>query len=106
MGTKNNPGKFDCHAKAEPNEPLFTLLGRDPLAHGLVELWVHLRAGDVASAVFCFGYLVALTRKLPPETSQVKLAEAMSCAADMRGWLPGDGLPPTHVHVEGQDDAY
>lgn len=87
MGTKNNPGQFDCHAKAEDEEPLFTLLARDPLAHGLVELWVHLRAGDLASAVFCFGYLVAQARQRPPEASQMKLAEAMSCAADMRAWF-------------------
>lgn len=29
MGTKNNPGKYDCYAKAEPDEPLFTLRGKD-----------------------------------------------------------------------------
>ena len=26
MGTKNNPGKFDCYANAKPDEPLFVLL--------------------------------------------------------------------------------
>lgn len=29
MGTKNNPGAFDCYANAEPDEPMFVLLGRD-----------------------------------------------------------------------------
>lgn len=39
MGTKNNPGKFDCYAKAEPDEPMFVLLARDPFAPFVVELW-------------------------------------------------------------------
>ncbi|HAW11807.1 MAG TPA: aspartate decarboxylase, partial [Chloroflexi bacterium] len=30
MGTKNNPGKFDCYDDAHPDEPMFVLLGRDP----------------------------------------------------------------------------
>lgn len=29
MGTKNNPGEFDCYANAAPDEPMFILLGRD-----------------------------------------------------------------------------
>ena len=44
MGTKNNPGEFDCYANAEPDEPMFVLLGRDPMASALVKLWAHLRA--------------------------------------------------------------
>lgn len=43
MGTKNNPGKFDCYAAADPDEPMFVLLGRDPVAGPLVALWVYLR---------------------------------------------------------------
>lgn len=43
MGTKNNPGKFDCYTKAEPDEPMFVLLARDPLAPILVNLWVRLK---------------------------------------------------------------
>lgn len=39
MGTKNTPGQFDCYSKAEPDEPLFTLLARDPIAPLLVALW-------------------------------------------------------------------
>ena len=34
MGTKNNPGKYDCYEKAGPDEPIFTLrakLNRYPL---------------------------------------------------------------------------
>jgi hypothetical protein len=29
MGTKNQPGKFDtCYANADPDEPMFVLLGK------------------------------------------------------------------------------
>jgi hypothetical protein len=43
MGTKENPGKYDCYAKAKPNEPMFVLLGRDPNAGALVRLWAAIR---------------------------------------------------------------
>lgn len=43
MGTKNNPGKFDCYANADPNEPMFILLGRDLGAYALVEAWADAR---------------------------------------------------------------
>ena len=33
MGTKNNPGRFDCYGNAEPDEPIFVLLGRLGLEH-------------------------------------------------------------------------
>ena len=26
MGTKNNPGKWDCYANAEPDEPMIKLV--------------------------------------------------------------------------------
>lgn len=46
MGTKNSPGQFDCYAKAEPDEPMFVLLGRDKHAPTLVWLWAALRELD------------------------------------------------------------
>lgn len=39
MGTKLNPGRFDCYANAKPDEPMFILLARDPQAPTLVRLW-------------------------------------------------------------------
>jgi hypothetical protein len=39
MGTKRNPGQYDCYAKAEPDEPMFVLLARDPTAPQLVRDW-------------------------------------------------------------------
>lgn len=63
MGTKAEPGRFDCYSAAEPNEPIFILLGRDPTAGELVRDWVKRRqamgeGGD-------------------------KVMEALKCAADM-----------------------
>lgn len=46
MGTKNNPGEYDCYANAEPDEPMFVLLGRDKHAPTLVWLWATLRELD------------------------------------------------------------
>lgn len=43
MGTKQNPGPFDCYAKAKPDEPMFVLLARDPLAPEIVRRWAELR---------------------------------------------------------------
>jgi hypothetical protein len=43
MGTKENPGDFDCYANAAPDEPMFILLGRDPMAPTLARLWACLR---------------------------------------------------------------
>jgi hypothetical protein len=47
MGTKENPGKFDCYAKALPDEPVFVLLGRDPDFCRLVNEWAGKRAADI-----------------------------------------------------------
>jgi hypothetical protein len=39
MGTKNQPGEFDCYAAADPNEAMFVLLGRERMAAGVVRSW-------------------------------------------------------------------
>ena len=44
MGTKANPGDYDCYANAEDDEPMFVLLARDKYAPALVFLWAHLRS--------------------------------------------------------------
>jgi hypothetical protein len=67
MGTKNSPGPHSCYEKAEPDEPLFTLLARDEDAPKLVELWAEMR----------------LARR-PEDTAQA--AEARQVAAAMRAW--------------------
>lgn len=69
MGTKNNPGKWDCYAAADPDEPMFILLGRDPLAALLVGWWVGLKSNH------------------DPNASEEKLKEAMETAQAMDAWI-------------------
>lgn len=66
MGTKRNPGDYDCYANAHPDEPMFVLLGRDERAPPLVDAWA----------------------KMSEErgTEPAKVAEARQCAENMRRW--------------------
>lgn len=41
--TIETPGPFDALGKAEPGEPMFPLLGRDPAAPGTITEWARLR---------------------------------------------------------------
>lgn len=66
MGTKNNPGEFDCYKNAAPDEPIFVLLGRDRHAPTLVRLWALLRYRD--------------------GEDEAKVAEALQCAKAMEAW--------------------
>lgn len=86
MGTKTDPGQFDCHSKAEPDEPLFTLLARDPLAPGLVAIWAALNSGHFSAAGAFFNDLAQRAISLPPERKE-KTDEAFRCAATMELWL-------------------
>lgn len=74
MGTKNNPGEFDCYQNAKPDEPMFVLLGRDRHAAGLVRLWALLRhkAGEDEAVV----------------------QEALRCADTMDVWARALGKDP------------
>lgn len=81
MGTKLNPGKFDCYANAEPDEPMFVLLARDKHAPTLVWLWATLRELD--------------------GEDPAKVHEARDCVASMLTWqkdhgraAAGLGVPP------------
>lgn len=80
MGTKNEPGKYDCYAAAEPDEPVFVLRGSDPLAHMLVALWASAREINGPAS----------PRQEPPEQvaarEREKVAEARACSARMRDW--------------------
>jgi len=74
VGTKNAPGEFDCYDKAEPDEPMFVLLGRDPSAGETVRLWAQMRHGD------------------PKESA--KCAEALACADALDAWAKKLGKVP------------
>jgi hypothetical protein len=81
MGTKNKPGKYDCYANAHPDEPMFILLGRDPLAPELVEAWADERE----------------SQRGPSE----KVDEARACANAMREWQKR-GSSDVRIIVNGE----
>lgn len=67
MGTKKNPGQYDCYFKCGLEEPYFVLRANDPLAPVLVQVWAELarRQGE----------------------KEAKVLEARTCAEDMKKWL-------------------
>jgi hypothetical protein len=88
MGTKNNPGEFDCYRNAEPDEPMFVLLARDALAPFLVSIWAKVRAGDVEAASVVFMKMLkepGFKYMVQPE-EQVKVDEATLCMFNMFEW--------------------
>lgn len=80
MGTKNNPGEFDCEAHAEPDEPKFTLLARDKDAPSAVRRWASKREDRK-----CNEFHVLLKSDLPAEEIR-QIDEALECANDMEDW--------------------
>lgn len=70
MGTRRNPGNYNCYANADPHEPMFTLLGRDKFGASLVRLWVAARQ--------------AISGGSRAETE--KLLEAGVVSSDMQKW--------------------
>lgn len=82
MATKNNPGKFDCYANAEPDEPMFVLLGRDRHAGLLVRVW-------------------ALIRHAEGEDEE-KIDEALECATAMDVYARRLGKDPTGIETAYQ----
>ena len=68
MGTKQHPGQFDCYSRAEPDEPMFVLLGRDPSTPLLVETW-------------------AVLRDIMHDDDVLKIAEARDCAQACYQWM-------------------
>ena len=92
MGSKINPGPYNCMSAAHRSEPVFTLLGRDELASPLVRLWASIRAGDsdamrqVASSL---PFLMIRFRRKANDAA--KAAEALQCADDMEHWFEAGG---------------
>jgi hypothetical protein len=66
--SKNNPGPNSCYAKAKPDEPMFVLLARDPLASELVRWWAECRAAHTEPR------------------DMKKISEALDCADAMEKW--------------------
>lgn len=97
MGTKNEPGAFDCYGNALPDEPMFILLARDPSAPVLISRWAAMRANDVSAG-----------RRPPTDMAMVEEAEA--CAHAMEVWRAanwpsrkGDAVEPTTIRLADHD---
>ncbi len=73
MGSKNEPGEFDCYANALPDEPMFILLARDASAPDLVDAWALGRIYDIATGK-------------KPQSDMKMVEEAQQCAKNMRAW--------------------
>lgn len=89
MGTKNNPGRFDCFNAADPDEPRFTLLARDALAAHLISIWSKLRMGDHEAARVVFEHMLGQAAAIgyPRDGDDVdKAIEAMDCSMSMFTW--------------------
>ena len=88
MGTKNNPGRFDCYAKLAPDEPYLTLRAKDPSAPYLVNIWSAVRNADWSRAAVIFVNMLAdpAMRLRATEQRYDKLDEANSVAVEMREW--------------------
>jgi hypothetical protein len=79
MGTKNNPGQFDCYTNAGPDEPMFVLLARDPIAPLIVQHWIEMRKK--------YGL---------DTTNSAKLVEAQVCVFAMLDYAKDAGMTPLH----------
>lgn len=73
MGTKTNPGSYDCYKNALPDEPLFVLTARDPTAPTLIDAWADMRDSDIAAGV-------------RPAEDRAMTMNARLIAQDMRAW--------------------
>lgn len=69
MGTKENPGEFDCHGNAESDEPVFTLVARDPSAPDTIRNWCRHRVFTGKNKI-----------------SDEQIREALECADNMEDW--------------------
>lgn len=87
MGTKRKPDQFDCYERAEPDEPLFTLLARDPQASDLVALWAALRTKDYHHAQRISQRLIDRARTIDRKPRDMdKVCVAVNCSVAMALW--------------------
>jgi hypothetical protein len=93
MGTKTDPGRFDCHAAAHDDEPLFTLLARDPQFVPLVSLWAAVRTKNWPTAAQRFADLLRVAQDVPDrEVDAAKAEEARAVAHTAVTWRTSRNL--------------
>ena len=88
MGTKNDPSKYDCYAKLNPDEPYFTLRAKDPSAPYLIRIWEKLRNGDWVGAMYVLIMAIhcGLIRERASTGGYEKLNEANNISQEMEIW--------------------
>lgn len=74
MGTKANPGRYDCYAAAAEDEPMFVLLGRDPHAPAAIDKWADDRRAMIQAG-------------LEPKDDIEKVHQARAIADEMRAYF-------------------
>ena len=76
MGTKNNPGPWDCYAKLEPDEPFYLLMGRSLIAPLLVRTELTTRLWQVKNGI------------MRPDTQAERdqIAAGFACLTEMEIW--------------------
>lgn len=70
---KRRPRQSAYLAKAEPDEPVFVLLGRDRASAVSIKLWSHL-------------WLAEIGMGLRPESDRAQVSEALKLATEMEIW--------------------
>lgn len=89
MGSKNNPGKFDCYKSLKPDEPHFVIKGKDVIGAELTELWAYVRGGRLLDFERTVSKLRNITKDNLVSSSKVnfeKILEALSCSRDMSAY--------------------
>lgn len=80
MGTKQNPGEFDCLDKIYDDEPFFVIRAKDPVAERVIRYWVYLRIEKWIREN------PGRNRDEIPVEYQRKLEEADQCSIDVSNW--------------------
>jgi len=87
MGTKRNPGAYDCYAALDDDEPHFVLRAKDASSPWMVQKWAENRAREIRLG-------------LRPKSDEAKVVEALQCADDMIKWRQAHALnAPVTVEV-------
>lgn len=98
MSTKTQPGPSDGMARAEPDEPVFTLRAHDPLAPGLVHEWVRLRREEIGRA-----HAAGEINDAKRELELIQCREAEEIAWSMKDWRTG--MAPIVVEEKAEKPA-
>ena len=96
--TRFDPGPHDPGSRRLPDEPYFMLLARDPAAAVLVEIWAHVRSGNLVLAQAALGALDSPVSGFDAQAdADAQIRSAMAVANQMTGWRlarAARGLPP------------